>query len=313
MNKQEFKRSNVIITTPVFILHQFNIGSGVPIFVVPPHAGRHGNIAQNLIDKCVSTNRSTFAVELLSATQETKNTSISDLVAMLKICQEYIGPVLDIIGLCQGGWLSAIFAAKCPDVVRRLALHASPINTHTGEDNCIESYMETPYIIEYQKVVVAMNGGIQPGYLQWLAFSMVNPKAVYIDRWAEMQRLVWSGDKKGLVKWKKNNAWHDTPQDLAGAWFLDCLEHHFGNNDLYEGRWVVDGESVDLSKITCPVWLYAGDEDEVTHPKQLFDIENKINGPVIKTLFEGAGHTRIFTGPKELEIFKETFIIRENK
>lgn len=308
MKNQEFKRSTVVIETPVFILHQFNIEPGIPIFVVPPHAGRHGNIAQNLIDKCVKAGRQTYAVELLSATQETKNTSISDLVAMLKTCQEYIGPVIDLVGLCQGGWLSAIFAAKYHGVVRKLALHASPINTQTGEDNCIEKYMKILFIIEYQKVVVAINGGIQPGYLQWFAFAMVNPKAVYIDRWTEMQRLIWDSDENGLEKWKKNNAWHDTPQDLAGVWFLDCLEHHFGLNDLYNGKWIVNNELVDLSRITCPVWLYAGEDDEITHQKQLFDLGNKVSGPVIKILFQGARHTKIFTGRKELEVFKSTFI-----
>ncbi len=308
MIKQEFKRSEIVIETPVYRLHHFNTGTGVPIFVLPPHAGRHGCITQRLIDKCVGQGRTVYAFELLPATRKTANTSISDLLSAISECHNHIGEIIDLVAVCQGGWLGAIYAAKHPESINKLAAFAAPFNCKTGEDNCIENYMKTPFILDYQRMMVAMNGGIQPGYMQWLAFSMVKPEFVYFDRWTDMQKMVWSGDDKGLEKWKKNNAWYDSPQNIAGTWFIESLKHHFRDNDLFEGRWVIDGEAVDLSRIKCPVWLYAGSADEITHQKQVFDLEYKVSGPVTKILFEGAGHTKVFVGTQELEAFKDTFL-----
>jgi pimeloyl-ACP methyl ester carboxylesterase len=38
-----------------------------------------------------------------------------------------IGPPVDLIGLCQGGWLSLVYAARFPGKVRRLVLAGAPI------------------------------------------------------------------------------------------------------------------------------------------------------------------------------------------
>jgi hypothetical protein len=40
----------------------------------------------------------------------------------------------------------------------------------------------------------------------------------------------------------------------------------------------------------------------------MFDLERQVGGPAFKILFEGAGHTKVFVGGKELEAFKDTFL-----
>jgi len=308
IEKQEFKRNTIIMETPVYRLHKFNAGKGIPLFIIPPHAGRHGCITQRLIDKCVETDRPVFAYELLPATLETASTSVYDLITAIESCQSYIGDIVDLVAVCQGGWVGMLYAAMHPAAINKLAAFAAPFNTNTGEDNCIEKYMKTPYIVEYHKMIIAMLGGIQPGYMQWAAFAMVKPEYVFTGRWVDLNKLIWDKDEKGLKKWKKNNAWYDTPQDIAGTWFIEALQHHFRDNELFENKWVINGSAVNLGNITCPVTLYAGDIDEITHWKQMFDIEHKVSGFVKKILFKNAGHTKVFVGTDELGTFKKTFL-----
>lgn len=306
--KQEFENNIEIIKTPVFSLHKFGDSeNGTPIFIVPPFAGRSGNIAQNLIDKCVSHDQPVYAYELHSATQSTKNTSISDLVDILHTCQKEIGGPVELIGLCQGGWLSALFAAKHPESVIRFTSFATPFNTKTGTDNCIEKYMRNPDVITYQKIIVAMNDGIQPGMLQWLAFSLVDPIEIYISRWLKLWECIWDENEVNIKKWIKNNSWYDSPQNLAGNWFLDCLEHHFDKNELYEGKWIVGDDVVGLSNIKCPCVCFAGEDDEITGIDQVFGLKDKVTGPIECILLPGAGHTKAFVGTNELNIFEEKF------
>ena len=310
MKEQTFERNEIVIETNIFRLHKFESScedNETPILVIPPHAGRSGNIAQNIIDKCTEYRSSVYAYELLSATNKTRDTSIHDLVEAIATCQKYIDKPVDLVCLCQGAWVGAIYTSLYQDTVNRYANFAGPINTKTGEDNVIEKYCETANIDD-QKNVVSISGGIQPGLMQWLAFSMVDPSVVYLKRWFDLWNLTISGDSEGLAKWEKNNSWYDTPYDLAGIWFLDCLENHFIKNKLYRGEWEVNGETIELPNITCPVYLYGGENDQITHWRQVFDMDNVVSGEVvIKRVFEGAGHTKCFCGKRELEIFVEDF------
>lgn len=297
--KQEFKRNEVVFENEVFRFHKFNEGEGVPVFVVPPHAGRHGNVAQNLIDAFVKEGRIVYSYELLPCT---KDTSIEDLINILYRCCKYIDEPVNLIGLCQGAWLSAMFTSLHQDMVKTYTNSAGPINTKTGCDNIIEKYMEIPFVYDYHKMVVNFNGGIQPGILQWLAFSFVNPVFVYQKRWFDGLNTLCRNNEEEIKKWKKNNDWYDYPIDLSGNWFLNCLKNHFLYNRLYNGSWRVFGKEVNLKNITCPVYLYAGDKDDITHWRQVFDMGNVISSKEIyKILFEDAGHTKSFCGKEEVK------------
>ncbi|MEQ6411013.1 alpha/beta hydrolase, partial [Salmonella enterica subsp. enterica serovar Enteritidis] len=46
----------------------------------------------------------------------------------LNVAVDTIGPPVDLAGLCQGGWLSLLYAARFPDKVRRLVLAGSPVD-----------------------------------------------------------------------------------------------------------------------------------------------------------------------------------------
>lgn len=307
---QEFKNSEIIISTPVYRLHKFNSNNQsftIPSLIIPPHAGRSPIIAQNLIDQLVNQNRSVYAFELLPATPETAYTSLSDLIRAIQDCQIFINSEVNLIGICQGAWLGAIYTALNPQDIIRYANIAGPINTKTNQPNIIENYCQIPNILALHKAILSANSNIQPGLLQWFAFSIVDPSAVYLKRWFDLFNHLSTQNLPAISKWLTNNTWYDSPQDLAGTWFIDCLENHFIENKLFSGQWNVLGRPVDLSAITCPIYLYAGAQDKITHPFQVFDMAHKISGHSHQTLFPSAGHTRCFTGSRELSLFIQTF------
>lgn len=304
---QTFKNSKVIIEQPEYQLHWFG-GQGPPKFVVPPHAGRHGNVSQRLIDTCVNNNFSTFAFELFPAEQDTKNTSISDLVSFLDNCIDYIGEKVDIVGICQGGWLSAIYTSLFNQKVNKLALMAAPIDTQIDQENIITFFCNL-IPIEFFRLVVMSNGGIQPGLIQWLNFSMVSPFEVFIGRHLRMFYAILLNDEKTIKKFERNNSWYDSPQDLAGEWYLEAVDNIFKRNRLVHGDMEILGQLVKLENINQPLFLYAGEDDEITSIDQLFSIENYVSSEHIeKYTFPNCGHTKVFTGSKELAKFEETFL-----
>lgn len=304
-----FKNNTVIFENDVFKLNQFGNKNNTPLFVVPPHAGRHGNVTQKLIDKCVENERCVYAFELMPADYTTRNTSIHDLVMSLKKCIDLIGdkPV-DVVGVCQGGWLCVILTALNPDRISKLALMAAPIDVKADPNNQITKFCErVPY--EWFEYVVKIHSGIQPGVMQWLSFAMSSPVEVFFGRHMKKFFAILNNDQKLLDKLNMVDEWYDSPQDLAGVWFLEAIHELFIYNKLIKSEMVVNNKIVELSKISCPLYLYAGGDDEITSYEQLYSIKDYVlSERIYSVLLPDCGHTRVFTGKSELETFRTSFL-----
>lgn len=308
---QKFKNNTEVLSNDVFKLHQLSQAEDIPTLILPPFAGRSGNIVQNMADALVAEGHTVFAYELLSASHSTRNTSVSDLIDIISTCQEHMGAKqINLVGTCQGGWLATIYTALYPDRVKKLAIFAAPINIKTSYPNKIEEYCETASIEDHTKMV-ELNGGIQSGMAQWMAFALSSPYEVFIGKYMQLFRLNIQGDTKKIKKWYDNDTWYNDTQNLAGVWFLDVLENHFMHNKLYDGTWEVKGRKVNLASITCPVYVYSGESDEITHPEQARAILDKVSSAeTYYKCFPEAGHTRVFVGTAELNYFTAEFIDR---
>jgi len=309
MKIQKFKGSKVVYADDCIKLHKFSSG-GSKVFVVPPHAGRHGNITQNLIDRLVVEDKEVYAYELLPAIYKTRNLDVAELIRKLAHCAKLIGTdPIDLLGVCQGGWLSAGLTSLHPQLVNRLALFATPINMKTGEDNAIEHYCKLPGVMAWHRLAVMMNGGIQLGVMQWMAFAMANPVPVFLTRYADRMRYSLEGNDAALAKWDKEQDWYDYSIDLHGGWFLEAMENHFIGNKLWDGTWTLsDGQVPNLSNIDCPLFVYAGGDDPITHPKQALGIADRVSSTEIHThTFPGAGHTAPFVRGACIDYFIREF------
>ena len=69
-----------------------------------------------------------FVTDWRSATPETRYFTIDNYLADLNVAVDELGPPVDLIGLCQGGWLALVYAARFPKKVRRLVLVGAPID-----------------------------------------------------------------------------------------------------------------------------------------------------------------------------------------
>ena len=69
-----------------------------------------------------------FVTDWRSATPEMRYFTIDSYLADLNVAVDQLGPPVDLIGLCQGGWLALVYAARFPTKVRRLVLVGAPID-----------------------------------------------------------------------------------------------------------------------------------------------------------------------------------------
>ena len=114
-------------------------GEGIYTFVVPPYAGHTSMIVdfhnkQSLVETLMENGiERVCAADWKSATEEMKDYNIDNYLKELDICVDELGGRVNLIGMCQGGWLATMYAARFPDKVNTLVIGGTPIDTDAGE------------------------------------------------------------------------------------------------------------------------------------------------------------------------------------
>jgi poly(3-hydroxybutyrate) depolymerase len=88
-----------------------------------------------------------FATDWRSAGPDMRFFSIDTYLADLNVLVDEIGGKVDLIGLCQGGWLALIYAARFPAKVRKLVLAGAPIDNGAGASGLSRLARDTPISI----------------------------------------------------------------------------------------------------------------------------------------------------------------------
>ena len=58
--------------------------------------------------------------------------SIDNYLADLNVLVDELGGAVDLVGLCQGGWMALVYAARFPAKIRKLVLAGAPIDIAAG-------------------------------------------------------------------------------------------------------------------------------------------------------------------------------------
>ncbi len=286
------------------ILREFSTGkSGNAIFIIPPQAGHHSSIAdydtgQSLVEAALRSGaHSVYVAEWKTATPDRKNETIDSFIISMKECIQAIGSKVSLIGLCQGGWQSAIYTALYPEDVNSLVLAGAPIDFHAG--NGMISRYAGLYPMTFFQSMVAMGNGILDGRFLLTGFKMLNPLERFYSDYVNLYLNLH--DEAYMGRFRKFREWYEYTLNLPGAFYLQVVRELFKENNLIHGRVKILGRQVDLKRIENPLILVAGDKDEITPEAQLFNMENFVSSKEITKLIVPAGHIGVFMSKKVVE------------
>ena len=133
------------------------------------------------------------------------------------------------------------------------------------------------------------------------AWKGMNPTDQYIKKYIDLFTHI--EDKEYVARAEEFARWYESPLDLPGAYYLQTVEWIFKENRLAKGTFVALGETISLKNITIPVYMLAGETDDITPPVQVFDADKYLGTPkndLSKKLVPG-GHIGLFMGRKTLE------------
>jgi poly(3-hydroxyalkanoate) synthetase len=234
-----------------------------------------------------------FVTDWRSATPETRYFTIDNHLADLNVAVDELGPPVDLIGLCQGGWLALVYAARFPKKVRRLVLVGAPIDIAAAKSSLSNFAADVPLRMFHE--LVRLGKGIVHGrqMLGMWGFSHgPNEADVTLQTRQDVDPKRWQELAERFRRW------HAETVDLPGSFFLQVVEWLFKENRIAEARFVALGQCIDLSKLTTPICLLAGTDDEVVSVDQLFAVARLVGtrDEYLLKMTEPCGHLSLYLG-----------------
>jgi len=286
-------------------LWNFQDGEQGAIFIMPPYAGRRGEVVDRQIKQLGSLNASIYVFELKEADEANKDLTLDGYIDVLEHCLEFINEPAVIVGGCQGAWASFILSCRNPERVVAYVNLVGPLDFSAG-NGMIQKNCQTIGPEFFRQVVDAHNGR-QPGWMQWLGFASMAPHYFFLERyfklfWALLEMRL-NGNYKDVRKWITERNWMDDPRDLPGPWYCRVTEDLFILDKLRKGELVVKDEYVDPQRLNCPILAIGGHEDEITPYHQLDVREEARNADWYEYyVLPDHGHTKTLFSSESMRI-----------
>jgi poly(3-hydroxyalkanoate) synthetase len=287
-------------------LREFSSGSaGVPALIVAPFALHTAVIADlapghSLVARLLAEGIPRLAVtDWTSATAAMRDLSIDSYLAELNVAVDELGPPVDLIGLCQGGWLALVYAARFPAKVRALVVAAAPVDTARGEATLATLSQATP--LAMFRAAVEQGGGRMSGEIIRRAWPRTDGQTrAQARRDLELDDADASPQAEAALA--RYAAWDRVVVDLPGPYYLEIVDWLFQQNLLARGAFPALGRTIALSAVRHPLTLIAGEADPICPPPQLFAAAGLVGGRqarVVRRLWPG-GHVELFIGARNL-------------
>jgi polyhydroxyalkanoate depolymerase len=276
----------------------------LPTLVDAPHAGHTATIAdyhkgQSLVETLLANGITHVALtDWKTATEDMKDLEIDNYLADLIVAIDDLGGRVNLVGLCQGGWVAAMIAARFPAKVNSLVLAGAPIDTDAGDGPIKRMAHDSP--LSFYEELVALGGGLMKGKLMLQGWKNMHPAQHYfldhIDLYEHIDEPAYVAKEEAFARWYEN------PIDLPGRWYLQVISQLFKDNRLAKGHFVGLGRRLNLRAITCPTYLLAGAADDITTPEQVLAAAKYIGSPqdrIVQRTVPG-GHIGLFMGARTL-------------
>ncbi|GAB4361763.1 MAG: alpha/beta fold hydrolase [Oricola sp.] len=299
--------NTVVAELDTMRLRDFSAGAtadAVPVLVDPPYAGHSSTIAdyrkgQSLVGTLRDAGLArVLAMDWKGATPQMRDFDIDKYLAEINVVVDDLGGRVSLVGLCQGGWMSAMYAARFPGKVASLVLAGSPIDTDAG-DGPIKRMAHALPLSFYEEMVAAGDGRML-GKFMLAGWKDMHPGEQYLGKFIDLYAHV--EDPNYVRRTEAFERWYENPLDLPGRYYLQAIDLLFKKNLFARGEFVGLGHRLSLSEIRCPAYLLAGDADDITTREQVFAAEDLLGTPkdrIERKLVPG-GHIGLFMGSRTL-------------
>ena len=219
--------------------------------------------------------RRLFVADWRSATPDMRFRAIDDYLSDLNVLVDDLGGCVDLIGLCQGGWLALLYAARFPGKVRKLVIAGAPVDI-AAAPSPLSVLARANSLAFFEELVALGDGrvfghriakfwGLQPVDGGQVHDMLRTPEAVGTPAFARLEAAF--------------RAWDAWTLELPGTYYLEVVDKLYKRNALAAGEFVALGQTIDLKAVRVPLYLLAARDDELVAPDQLFAAARLVGTP----------------------------------
>jgi poly(3-hydroxyalkanoate) synthetase len=182
--------------------------------------------------------------------------------------------------------------------VRSLVLAGAPIDTDAGNGPIKRMAHALPMSV-YRNLVAA-GGGRMRGEVMLAGWKNMHPGEQYLAKYIDLYDHI--ADKAYIARTEHFERWFENALDLPGRYYLQAIEELFKENRFAKGQFVGLGRKLSLKDIEVPLYLLAGEKDDITTSEQVFEAARLVGTPhsdIVMRMTPG-GHIGLFMGSKTL-------------
>lgn len=217
------------------------------------------------------------------------------LLGAVRLVQRHAAAgTVDVLGICQGGTLALCLASLEPGAVHRLVTLVTPVDFHTPGDVLarLAGVLDLPGLL-------GPDGNLSGAVLA-AVFALLRPL-----RGAEAARAPWLDghmDAARRERLRRLRAWQQDYLNHAGRAWLEFVTGCYRDNRLVRGTLVLDGRTVDLSRLRLPIFNVHARADHVVPPAASQALRHAVGGRNYRELAVDGGHVGVFAGARGLQI-----------
>ena len=285
-------------------LRDFSVeAKGSPVLICAPFA-LHGATVVDLVTghSLVAALRRAgvrrlFATDWRSATADMRFLGIDDYLSALNVAVDQIGGKVDLVGLCQGGWMALVYAARFPAKVRKLVLAGAPVDIRAAP-SALSAFAEATPLAMFHELL--RDEGLVRGQNVRKFWGGTVTRADV----RQVLQIEESADSAAMARLEALfRDWYSWTVDLPGVYFLEVVEKLFKHNEIATGSFLALGQKVDLTTVKVPMFLLAARDDELVAVEQLFATQRLVNTPPghIRKAIVPCRHLGLFVGKTTLQ------------
>jgi polyhydroxyalkanoate synthase len=208
---------------------------------------------------------------------------------------------LTLLGVCQGGTFSVMYAAQHPEKVKNLITLVAPVDfdTDNGILNIWAKSLDVDKIVDYY--------GIVPGDFLNSAFLLLDPFRLMIDKYVGMfDRIEINPDdatsqlrnEEYIKNFLRMEKWIFDSPDQAGETFRQFMKDCYQKNLLIKNEMKLNGKKINLKNIDMPLLNVMAEFDHLVPNDASIPLSDAVSSSDKETLVFPTGHIGIFVGSK---------------
>lgn len=255
---------------------------------------------RSLIRKLVSEGIDVYLIDWGYPTKIDRYKTLEDyILGNLNDCVDFILEEhglnkVNLLGVCQGGTFSLIYASLFPEKVKNLVTLVTPVDFDNDEGLLFKWAKDMDV-----DAIVDGFGGIVPGDFLNTGFDLLKPMNKTRKYMALPETMA---DQGRLMNFLRMEHWVADSPAQAGETYRRFIKDMYQKNQLIKGEFVLGGRKVNLKNIKMPVLTIFAKHDHIVPPETTTPI-NDLVGSKDKELMEfPGGHIGVFVGSRSQKL-----------